>query len=197
MSLPPDSLASSKLALRARMRALRRRLAADNPRAAQGAAQLIPVQLLVPGVVVGGYHPLGGEMDPCPLLRRFAQAGARIVLPAATRRDAALTFRAGDGALPFETDAFGIPAPPAAARAFRPDLLFAPVLAFDRAGGRLGQGAGCYDRTLAALRRTGPLFVIGLAYAGQEVERAPAGPRDQPLDAILTETAYMEVGKDP
>ena len=69
-------------------------------------------------------------------------------------------------------------------------------MAFDRTGGRLGQGAGHYDRTLENLRRGGRVFVLGLAYAGQEVAKAPAEPHDQRLDAILTETGYIEVRKD-
>jgi 5-formyltetrahydrofolate cyclo-ligase len=63
-----------------------------------------------------------------------------------------------------------------------------PLLAFDAHGGRLGQGGGYYDRTIAQLRAGGPVFVLGLAYAGQEVERLPAETHDQPLDAVLTET---------
>ena len=81
--------------------------------------------------------------------------------------------------------------------AVTPDLIIAPLLAFDRAGGRLGQGGGHYDRTIAALRARGPLFVIGLAYAGQEIEAVPRmKPHDQRLDAILTEIGYIEVRKD-
>jgi len=74
-----------------------------------------------------------------------------------------------------------------------PDLIIAPLLAFDRAGGRLGQGGGHYDRTIEALRARGPVFVIGLAYAGQEIEAVPCEPHDQRLDAILTEIGYIEV----
>ena len=70
---------------------------------------------------------------------------------------------------------------------------FVPLLAFDRTGGRLGQGAGCYDRTIAALRAMGAVRVIGLAYAGQEVVRVPVGVHDQRLDGILTDTGYIEV----
>jgi 5-formyltetrahydrofolate cyclo-ligase len=36
--------------------------------------------------------------------------------------------------------------------------------------------------------------VLGLAFAGQEVESIPMEPNDQRLDAILTETGYAEVG---
>ncbi|MFZ3007447.1 MAG: 5-formyltetrahydrofolate cyclo-ligase, partial [Phenylobacterium sp.] len=71
--------------------------------------------------------------------------------------------------------------------------VIAPLLAFDRKGGRLGQGGGHYDRTLESLRSSRPVFVLGLAYAGQEVEPMDLDPHDQRLDAILTETGYREV----
>lgn len=90
-------------------------------------------------------------------------------------------------------DAAGLPAPPADAPGLRPDLVIAPLLAFDRLGGRLGQGGGHYDRTLAGLRRTGPVFVLGLAYAGQEVDRLDLEPHDQKLDAVLTEAGYRRL----
>jgi 5-formyltetrahydrofolate cyclo-ligase len=63
-------------------------------------------------------------------------------------------------------------------------------LAFDRHGYRLGQGGGYYDRTVQALRASGRVWAIGLAYAGQERPAVPREAHDQPLDAILTETGY-------
>jgi 5-formyltetrahydrofolate cyclo-ligase len=117
-------------------------------------------------------------------------------LPAAITPDAPLVFRAWAEGEPLERDVFGIPAPGAALPEVRPDIIIAPVLAFDRRGGRLGQGAGCFDRTLARAR-AGDVFVIGLAFAGQEVPLVPVGPLDQGLDAILTETGYIEVRKEP
>jgi 5-formyltetrahydrofolate cyclo-ligase len=33
---------------------------------------------------------------------------------------------------------------------------------------------------------------VGLAYAGQEVERTPMDAFDQRLDGVLTETAYLD-----
>jgi 5-formyltetrahydrofolate cyclo-ligase len=101
--------------------------------------------------------------------------------------------RAGDVAKP---DAFGNPSPPASAPEVFPNLIIAPVLAFDRRGGRVGQGGGHYDRTLEALRARGEVFVLGLAYAGQEIASVPSEAHDQALDAILTETGYIEVRKD-
>ncbi len=105
-------------------------------------------------------------------------------------------FRAFVPGQALETDAFGLPAPPADAEPRVPELVITPLLGFDRRGGRLGQGAGCYDRTLAALRAQGPVFALGLAYAAQETGAAPCEPHDQLLDAILTEKGYIPVEKD-
>jgi 5-formyltetrahydrofolate cyclo-ligase len=71
-----------------------------------------------------------------------------------------------------------------------PDVVLAPLLAFDRRGGRLGYGMGYYDRTLAHLRARGrrPL-AIGIAFAAQEVGEVPTGPDDVPLDGVITEHA--------
>ena len=40
------------------------------------------------------------------------------------------------------------------------------------------------------------MFVLGLAYAGQEVDALVMEPHDQRLDAILTENGYTELRKD-
>ncbi|MGI8840817.1 MAG: 5-formyltetrahydrofolate cyclo-ligase [Caulobacteraceae bacterium] len=187
---PPPS---AKPALRAAQRRRRRALALANPDAATLAAALLPLDRLPPFRVVAGYHPLGSEIDPRPLLARLALAGAAIALPAAAGREGPLIFRAAGSPAAFVPDALGILAPPPAAPALIPDLIVAPLLAFDRAGGRLGQGGGLYDRAIAALRAAGPLFVIGLAFAGQEVDAVPREPHDEALDAILTEKGYIEV----
>ena len=68
----------SKSDLRAQLRLRRRELSATHPDAAEQAATLLPLAQLPPFTVVSGYHPLGGEIDPWPTLRRLANAGARI-----------------------------------------------------------------------------------------------------------------------
>jgi 5-formyltetrahydrofolate cyclo-ligase len=185
-----------KTALRARLRALRRRLADAHPDAARQAADGLPLERLPPFNIFSGYVALGGEIDPAPLMARLKATGAQAALPFAASREQALRFRRWDGGVVLEPDAFGIPSPPASAPLVRPELVIAPLLAFDRRGGRLGQGAGHYDRTLENLRAAGRVFVLGLGYAGQEVEAIPMEPHDQRLDAILTETGYIEIGQD-
>ncbi len=187
---------SAKTVMRLEMRARRHALAEAAPEAGRRAAALLPLDRLPAFRIVSGYRPMGSEIDPRPLMERLAAEGASLALPAAHSRDAALAFRAWKPGDPLEPDAFGIPSPTKAAPEVRPDLVLAPLVAFDRTGGRLGQGAGHYDRTLENLRAAQAVFVLGLAYAGQEVARVPAEAHDQPLDAILTETGYTAVRKD-
>jgi len=178
------------------MRALRRRLAAEAPEAGAQAAARIPLDELPPFQSFAAYAPQGSEIDPGPLVRRLADTGAQPCLPVAADRDGPLEFRLWDSRTPLQPDAFGIPSPPLWSDAVLPDLVIAPLLAFDRAGGRLGQGAGHYDRALENLRALRPVFVLGLAYAGQELPEAPMEPHDQRLDAILTESGYIAVIKE-
>ncbi len=175
------------------MRALRRGLTERRALASAGASERAPISLWPWARVVGGYLAMETEIDPGPLLIRLRAVGARIALPVVTAPGHALTFRSADGPQPFEPDAAGILAPPPTSSELIPDLILVPLLAFDRAGGRLGQGGGYYDRTLRAFRARGPVWAVGLAYAVQEVGEAPMGPGDERLNAILTETAYIEV----
>ena len=87
-----------------------------------------------------------------------------------------------------------MPSPSVSAPRAHPDLVIVPLLGFDRRGRRLGQGGGTYDRTLANLRASGRVFVLGLAYSVQETDEIPWEPHDERLDAILTEASYLEFG---
>jgi 5-formyltetrahydrofolate cyclo-ligase len=187
-----DSL-TAKDALRLQMRARRRDLAQLNPAAAEAAALHLPLDQLPRFAVAAGYHALGSEISPWPVLRRLAQGGARIALPVALAPHSPLIFRAWAADQAMRADAARIPSPTEDAEALIPQLLITPLLAFDEDGYRLGQGGGYYDRTIEGLRARGPLFVIGLAYAGQRIDRAPREVHDQPLDAILTENGYHRV----
>lgn len=67
------------------------------------------------------------------------------------------------------------------------DLALVPGVAFDRIGGRLGYGAGFYDRLLAGgLADNAPL--VSGAFEAQIVDRIPLDPHDVPVDLVVTET---------
>jgi 5-formyltetrahydrofolate cyclo-ligase len=145
-----------------------------------------------PGIIVSGYSPLRSEISPLPLLRRLADAGAGLALPVVAGRGQPLTMRAWSFGAPLNAGVRGIREPPADAAEVFPDILIVPLLAFDRAGHRIGYGAGYYDMTITRLRALKPVTAIGIAFAAQEVAAVPATPRDAPLDLVLTERGAID-----
>jgi 5-formyltetrahydrofolate cyclo-ligase len=145
-----------------------------------------------PGVIIAGYWPMGDEMDPRALMLALAAGGHRLALPVTPPRGQPLTFRAWAPGAALRAGPMGI-SEPISGDELRPDILLVPLLAFDRAGRRLGYGGGYYDRTLAALPGA---KAIGIAYAGQEMPEVPAGPQDFRLPLIATEAGVILCG-DP
>ena len=135
---------------------------------------------LGPPGILASYCAVGDEIDPRYLEEAARAAGWRIALPRVT--EGPLSFHAETALSPGYK---GIPEPPADAPLLRPDLLLMPLLAADRAGNRMGQGEGHYDRTLAALRPKP--FTVGLGYVESYVEHFEPEPHDEPLDAILND----------
>jgi 5-formyltetrahydrofolate cyclo-ligase len=165
---------------------------AERTRAALAVAgRLLPVPVPA-GAVVSGFMPIRSEISPLPLLRRLAEAGACLALPAIVRRGEPLVFRAWAPGEPLDRGQWGIREPPASSPTVFPDILIVPLAAFDRRGYRVGYGAGYYDLTLNALRAASPVIALGLAYAMQEVDAVPIEPHDARLEFILTEREAID-----
>ena len=64
------------------------------------------------------------------------------------------------------------------------DILFTPLVAFDKQGNRLGMGGGFYDRTLQHWQKSS-FIPVGLAHQCQQVEQLPTEAWDVPLHQIL------------
>jgi len=189
MTLPIPTKAELRTAALARRSALG---AVDRDAAARAlAGHGFPLPV-VPGVVVAGYSPIRSEIDPVPLMQALAAQGARLALPVIVARDAPLLFRAWDAAHALVAGSLGILEPPPDAPPAIPDILLVPLAVFDRAGHRIGYGAGHYDRTFAQLRAIKPFTAIGLAFDAQEVESIPMQPHDVALDFVLTETRVID-----
>jgi len=139
-------------------------------------------------VGVSAFHPMPGEPDTLPLLQALAGAGFVTSLPVTLAFGQPLTFRSWRPGEPLSPGFKGILEPPVEAPEIAPDLLFVPLAAFDRRGGRVGYGAGLYDRTLAGLRSRKAIRAVGVAFSASEVESVPSGPFDEPLDLIVTES---------
>src|SRR6202165_6147406 len=144
------------------------------------------------GAFVAGYSPIRSEIDPAPLMRKLAEQGAQLALPAITARGQSLKFRLwhpGERLLP---GPLGILEPSPAAAEITPDIVLVPLAAFDRAGHRIGYGAGHYDRTLAQLRKSRAITAIGLDLPAPPVKAVPALQHDVALDYVLTETQLFD-----
>lgn len=73
------------------------------------------------------------------------------------------------------------------------DLVLLPLVGFDPAGNRIGQGGGFYDRSFAFRReprRWRHPKLVGVAYDLQRVASLPRQPWDVPLDAVVTDTGW-------
>jgi 5-formyltetrahydrofolate cyclo-ligase len=183
----------SKADLRTAALAARDSFSIEQREAAAGtlAARGLPIPI-EPGAIVAAYSPIRSEIDPTPLVRGLAKQGARLALPVITARGQSLRFRVWRPDDRLVRGPLGILEPSPAAAEIVPDIVLVPLAAFDRAGHRIGYGAGHYDRTLAQLRKSRAIKAIGLAFAAQQVEAVPALQHDVALDYVLTETGVFD-----
>src|SRR5215813_10491776 len=101
------------------------------------------------------------EVNPLPLMRKAAELGAGLALPAIAGRGKPLIMRAWAFGDEMASGQWGIREPLASAAVVEPDILLVPLAAFDRRGHRIGYGAGYYDMTIAALRAKKPIVAVG------------------------------------
>jgi 5-formyltetrahydrofolate cyclo-ligase len=132
------------------------------------------------------------EINPVPLMRKLADAGATLALPVVAGKGKPLIMRAWSLGEPLASGVWGIREPKPEAPEVFPDILIVPLLAFDRRGHRIGYGAGYFDMTIAALRARKPVVAAGIAFAAQEIAEVPTTPRDARLDLVLTEREVID-----
>lgn len=138
--------------------------------------------------ILATYAPLGDEANPAPLARAAVAAGWTLALPHVVDRATPLRFLAWHPDHPLATGPFGLRQPGPHAPEVTPDIILTPLVAFDAALNRIGQGAGHYDRAFAAYPRARR---IGIAFSAQQVAGIDPDLWDMPLDAIVTETDWI------
>lgn len=146
-----------------------------------------------PAAVVSGFMPLKSEISPLPLMQKLAEQGAGLALPRIVGRGQPLSMRVWQFGGPLDRGQWGIREPQSDALEVDPDILLVPLLAFDRAGYRIGYGAGYYDMTIARLRSLKTITAVGIAFAAQEVPEIPKTPHDERLDLVLTERETIDL----
>jgi 5-formyltetrahydrofolate cyclo-ligase len=186
-------LESQKGRLRQEALALRDALPAAVRAAAAESIAVRPFPLKIErGAVVSGFSPMKSEINPVPLMRKLADAGANLALPAIAGRGKPLVIRAWNFGEPLTSGQWGIREPMPEAPEVAPDILIVPLVAFDRSGHRIGYGAGYFDLTINALRGKKPVTAVGIAFAIQEIPSVPATERDARLDLVLTERETID-----
>ncbi|WP_417719890.1 5-formyltetrahydrofolate cyclo-ligase [Salipiger sp.] len=173
----------------ARTAAFARRKAAHGSDPGTAAGHLSEVLAGYRGVPLSGYMPIRTEIDPTPAMADAAAHGP-VGIPVIEAPGHPLRFALWEPDQPLVEGPFGarIPARPVW---MEPEILIVPLVAFTRAGARLGYGGGFYDRTLAQLRARRATHAIGFAFAAQEADSLPTAPTDQPLDLIVTERGVI------
>lgn len=150
---------------------------------------------------VAVYAAMGSEVDPAAFAVAAAKRGWRVAYPcmlsaidaAACGQRMCMRAVAVDdaSAAPFiahptrafaatDIDSSRFPIVPAEAL----DMIIVPLVAFDRAGARLGYGGGCYDRYLPTLSPA--CQIIGIAFDEQHVDHIPIDAHDLPLPHIIS-----------
>lgn len=142
---------------------------------------------------VAAYLPVASEADPAALVAFAVERGRQVALPFVESRAVPLRFLAWAPGAPLVDGPFGLRQPDyATAKEVAPDLILAPLVAFDRRLHRVGQGGGHYDRAFA---RYPDAIRVGVAWNIQEVPFVPDEPWDIALDAVLTEREWIARGR--
>lgn len=150
---------------------------------------------------VAVYAAMGSEVDPAAFAAAAVARGWRVAYPcmlsatdamACGQRMCMRAVAADDASsAPFiahptrtfaavDIDSDRFPIVPAEAL----DMVVVPLVAFDRAGARLGYGGGCYDRYLPTLSPA--CQIIGIAFDEQRVDHIPTDAHDLPLPHIIS-----------
>lgn len=150
---------------------------------------------------VAVYAAMGSEVDPAAFAAAAAARGWRVAYPcmlsasdaaACGQRMCMRAVAAGDvSTAPFiahptrafaatDIDSNRCPIVPAAEL----DIVVVPLVAFDRAGARLGYGGGCYDRYLPTVAPE--CLIVGIAFDEQCVDHVPTDAHDLPLPNIVS-----------
>lgn len=129
---------------------------------------------------IHSYLPItqNNEVDTLPLLQAARQANPNIKI-ATTTHPGLETFWLDINFKPLKkvTDNFQF------------GLVLVPMLAFDKAGYRLGYGGGFYDRFLAGQNQA---LVVGLCYELGHLTKLPHDEFDIPMHVVVTEKSIYK-----
>jgi 5-formyltetrahydrofolate cyclo-ligase len=140
------------------------------------------------------YAALPDELPLGHVIEQAAAAGKRLLWPRVVSEDQ-LCFGSADRVESLVPGRYGVREPPATApiETLGPDVLvLVPGVAFDPVGGRMGRGAGLWDRALADVRGA---VIFGVGYELQIIDTVPCEAHDRSIDALLTEAGIRRFAR--
>lgn len=139
------------------------------------------------------YAALPDELPLTHVIERAVAEGKRLLWPRVLS-EARMSFGSVDRVESLVPGRYGVREPPANApvEILGPDVLvLVPGVGFDACGGRLGRGAGLWDRALEDARGA---VIFGVGYELQIMDTVPREAHDRPIDALLTEAGIRRFG---
>ncbi|MGE0478811.1 MAG: 5-formyltetrahydrofolate cyclo-ligase [Nitrospirales bacterium] len=134
--------------------------------------------------IISVYWPFQGEPNLLYWMESIIRRGAQIALPIVIEKHNPLIFKTWAPGEKLEGGIWNIPVPVDGKRV-TPDIVIAPLVAFDPHLYRLGYGGGFFDRTLASFP-VKPL-AIGVGYEITKIPTIFPQSYDVPMDLIVTE----------
>ncbi len=135
--------------------------------------------------IIGGYYPVNFEIDILEFLNKLKAKDLQISLPVIKKKNE-MDFYSWSTKNLLKLNKYGIPEPEQIKKVF-PDIIFVPLVAFDKRLYRIGYGGGYYDRYIDKISKKKEIFKIGIAHSCQKINRVPTNKYDKKLDIIITE----------
>ncbi len=185
-----------KKIIRARMKSLRAALDPDTFRALGGeiGRRALSLPELSGARTVHIYvSAVNNEVDTLDIITVLFERGKRVIVPRCAPEQYRLQHIRINSLEELRPSRFGLLEPDhnpeSEVDPLHFDLIIAPLMAFDRRGGRLGFGGGYYD----FLFHHCPCPKVGLAYSFQEVPSIPLESHDRALDVVVTEKEIIRL----
>lgn len=185
-------IVQAKQALRSQTLLVRKAIPNILDCAEAAAARALDMLANIKAEAIALYYPFGSELATLPLAEKLWAAGKTILLPVVHTKNAPMMFREWQKDQKLIKGLCGTFEPPVNATIHVPDLIFTPLLAFDKQGHRLGMGGGYYDRTFEAVSKSNPdTKFIGYGFSAQQVDYVPHEAFDVRLHGVVTEVGYL------
>ena len=134
-----------------------------------------------------------GEISPHVLCEYFWRQNIETYLPVIQGKELVFALYSQDTL--WKENTFGIKEPSTTniLSGKELDIVFLPLVGFDKKGGRLGMGGGFYDRTFEGKNADQAPLLIGLAHDCQQVKSLPIEGWDVPLEIFITPTQVIQI----